>query len=151
MDAKEKAKLERYLKNASRFLWGLSRESQKVTYPWLRNKGKRLWGQHFDFKDGSYHDVIEQLLVNPGVERLLAGLVAPMIREQFSDRAIEFLRLSWHAGTLPAMPYLKQYKIEDPYPFLEINRQFNYVERWGDFAGVWFEEIESLLPGDAVS
>lgn len=145
MDEKQKGKLERYFKNSSRFLWGLSRENQKVTYPWLRNKGKKLWGQHFDFRDGSYHDVTEQLLKNPGMERLLKDLIVPNVKEQFSDKALEFLRVSWNVGTLPSLSYLKQYNVEDAYPFLEINKQFNYVERWGEFAGTWFEEIEDFL------
>jgi hypothetical protein len=29
--------------------------------------------------------------------------------------------------------------------FVEINRQFDFVERWTVFAGLWFEEIEPLL------
>lgn len=151
MDAEQKGKLERYFKNSSRFLWGLSRENQKVTYPWLKNKGKRIWGPNFDFKDGSYNDVTEQLLKNPGIERLIKDLIIPMIEDQFREKALEFLRLSWNAGTRPTISYLKQYNIKDAFPFLEINQQFNYVERWGEFAGVWFEEIEPLLKKDMPS
>jgi hypothetical protein len=118
--------------------------NQNYTYSWLRRKGKKLWGRGFDFKDGSYHDVKEQLLQNPGIGRLLKELIAPMVKGRFSDKAMEFLQLSWNAGTLPSISYLKQYNI-DPYPFVEINKQYNYVERWGEFAGVWFEEIEPYL------
>lgn len=142
MDSKQKEKLERYFKNSSRFLWGLGGKNQKETYPWLRNKGKRLWGLDFDFKDGSYRDVTNQLLENPGIERVLNDLIVPRTKELFSDKALEFLKMSWDAGTLPDISYLKLCNIQEPYPFLEINRQFNYVERWGEFAGVWFEEIE---------
>jgi hypothetical protein len=145
VDTKQKEKLERYFKNSSHFLWGLGEKNQKVTYPWLRNKGKRLWGANFDFRDSPYRGVTEQLLVNPGIERLLRDLIVPRVKEQFSDKAIEFLRLSWNVGNLPSITYLKQYNVEDAYPFIEINRQFNYVERWGELAGVWFEEIEPWL------
>jgi len=149
MDAKQKAKLERYFENASRFLWGLSRKNQKNTYPWLRNRGKELWGASFDFQDGSYRKVTEQLLRNPGIERLLKDLIAPIVtRELFTERAIDCLRDCWNDGKLPQLSELKNYSIHDAihaYPFLEVNAQFGYVERWGDFAGPWFEEIEPWL------
>ena len=143
MDTKLKTKLERYLKNASRFLWGLSRENQKKTYPWLISKGKKAWGPQFDFKYGPYAEVVDQVLVNPGIEKLLTDLVAPIItKELFAEKALDFLRDCWNNGKQPSIDDLKKYNIHDPYPFCEINTQFNYVERWGDFAGVWFEEIE---------
>jgi len=146
MDIAQQGKLERYFKNASRFLWGLGGgKNQKEVYPWLRTKGKKLWGHGFDFKNGSYHDVQEQLLQNPGIEKLLKGLIVSEVKKKFSDQALAFLQLSWNAGTLPMTSYLKQYNILNAYPFLEINNQFNYVERWGEFAGVWFEEIEPYL------
>lgn len=149
MDAKQRAKLARYLQNASRFLWGLSRKNQKDTYPWLRYRGELLWGVSFDFEGGSYAKVTEQLLRNPGIERLLKDLIAPIVtRERFTEGAIDYLRDCWNDGKLPQLSKLKNYSIADAeyaYPFLEINRQFGYVERWGDFAGPWFEEIEPWI------
>lgn len=133
-----KSKLERYFKNASRFLWGLGPGNQKETYAWLRNKG-------FDFTQGPYAKVAEQLIQSPGIESIIRKLIIPRVKERFSDKAIEFLRNCWHAGTLPDVSLLKQYNIRDVYPFLEINTQFDYVERWGEFAGFWFEEIESVF------
>jgi hypothetical protein len=103
-----------------------------------------LLGANFDFKEGPYKEVIAQLLQNPGIERLLQDLVVPRVRELFSDQALEFLRISWYAGTLPDISYLKHYNInlEDASPFLEVNKFYKYVERWGDFAGIWFEEMD---------
>jgi len=145
MNSEQKGKLERYFKNSSRFLWGLSRENQKLTYPWLRRQGQSLWKDlQFDFKDSSYANVTAQLLENPGIEKLLNDLIIPRVKELFNERALEFLRGCWKDGILPSMPFLKQFNILDAYPFLEVNTQFNYVERWGEFAGVWFEEIEKL-------
>lgn len=140
MDPKKKAKLERYLKNASRFLWGLSPGNQKETYEWL-SKRKRLV-----FEKGTYTYVTDQLLREPGIERLLKELIIPRVKEQFTDKALEYLRSCWQAGTTPDMSFLKLYGINEKnaHPFLEINLQYNYVERWGEFAGVWFEEIEEL-------
>lgn len=135
MDTKQKGKLERYFKNSSRFLWGLSGRNQKETYDWLRSKG-------YDFNQGSYAKVTEQLIQNPGIESILKNLIIPIVKERFSENAIEFLRNCWEAGTLPNISLLKPYNIKDASPFLEINTQFDYVERWGEFAGLWFEEIE---------
>lgn len=135
MDAKKKAKLERYFKNSSRFIWGLGQGNQRETYRWLRAKG-------FTFDDGSYARVTDQLLENPGIEKLINELIVPRIKELFSDKSIEFLRSCWQAGTRPDVSFLKLYNIRDALPFLEVNSQFAYVERWGEFAAMWFEEIE---------
>jgi hypothetical protein len=150
MDATQKGKLERYFKNASHFLWGLGKGNQKETYNWLKGYGKQHLGSDFDFKEGPYRDVISQLLLNPGIERLLKDLVVPRVRELFNDEALEFLRVSWNAGTLPDISYLKHYNIntEDAGPFLEVNKWYKYVERWGDFAGLWFEEMELAIELD---
>ena len=147
MDAKQKGKLERYFKNASRFLWGLGNKNQKETYHWLKSYGRQHLGSDFDFKESPYGDVIAQLLQNPGIERLLKDLIVPRVRELFNDQALEFLHVSWNAGTLPDISYLKHYNIniEDARPFLEVNKWYKYVERWSDFAGIWFEEMDDIL------
>jgi hypothetical protein len=143
METKQKEKLERYFKNASRFFWGFGKRNQKETYHWLKTYGRKKLGSDFDFKEGPYREVIAQLLQDPGIERLLDDLIVPRVRELFSDQALEFLHISWNAGILPDISYLKQYNIniEDASPFLEVNKSYNYVERWGDFAGIWFEEV----------
>jgi len=135
MNARQKQKLERYLKNASRFLWGLGPGNQKENYRWLRGKG-------FEFDNGTYSHVTNQLLERYGVEQMINRLVVQRVKDLFSDKAIDFLRDSWRAGAIPNISLLNLYNIRNATPFLEINRQFNYVERWGELAGVWFEEIE---------
>ena len=137
MDPKRKAKLERYLRNSTWFLWGLGRGNQKETYRWLGERG-------FKFNSGTYAAVTDQLLENYGIERILRDLVVPRVSELFTEKAIDFLRSCWEAGTKPDISFLKLYNIKDGSPFLEVNSQFNYVERWGEFAGLWFEEIEEL-------
>jgi len=138
MDTNQKGKLERYFKNSSRFLWGLGPGNQKETYQWLRGKG-------FVFDNGTYAHVTTQLLENPGIEILLKDLIIPRVKEIFSEKAIDFLRTCWQAGTLPDISFLRLYNIKDAPSFLEVNTQFNYVERWGELAGLWFEEIEGKL------
>jgi hypothetical protein len=137
MDAKQKGKLERYCKNSSRFLWGLGCGNQKETYQWLRGKG-------FVFDNGSYAHVTTQLLENPGIEKILKTLIIPRVKELFTEKAIDFLRTCWQAGAVPNVSFLKLYNIRNASPLLEVNPQFNYVERWGELAGLWFEEIEEL-------
>lgn len=139
MDDKQKRKLERYFRNARRFLWGLPRRNQKEAYKWLEGKG-------FNSEDGTryagpYSHVSGQLLNKYGIEKIIKELVIPRVKELFSEQALEFLRGCWNTGMLPDMSFLGTYNIQDPYPFLEINTQFKYVEGWGDFAGLWFEEI----------
>jgi len=139
MDAKQKQRLERYLKNSSRFLWGLGPGNQKENYQWLKGRG-------FIFDNGSYGHVTSQLLDNPGIDKIIKELIIPRVNELFTEKSLDFLRDCWQAGTRPDMSFIKLYKIknENATPFLEINQQFNYVERWGELAGVWFEEIENL-------
>ncbi len=135
MDEIQKGKLERYFKNATRFLWGLGPGNQKVTYKWLREK-------KFDFNDGTYDHVTNQLLQNYGIEQIIKRIVIPRVKELYSHKAMEFLKNSWYAGSKPDMSFLNHFGIRTPTPFLEVNMQFNFVERWGDLASVWFEEIE---------
>ena len=136
METKKKAKIERYLKNSPWFLWKLGPGNQQETYKWLEGKG-------FNFTKGSYDHVTAQLLENPGINQLLERIVVPEIHLRFTPKTIEYLRDCWNSGTSPNLSLLSQaYNVKDAFPFLEVNVQFNYVERWGEFAGLWFEEME---------
>jgi len=135
MDEKQKRKLEQYLKNSTRFLWGLGPGNQNENYTWLRARG-------FEFDNGNYSHVTNQLLENYGIEQIIKRIVIPRVKELFSQKAIDFLKESWQAGSRPDISFLRLYGIVKPSPFLEVNTQFNYVERWGELAGIWFEEIE---------
>jgi hypothetical protein len=138
MDENQKQKLERYLKNSARFLWGLGPGNQKENYKWLRQRG-------FEFNDGTYDHVTNQLLDNYEIEQIIKRIVIPRVKDElYTHKALDFLRESWRAGSKPDMSFLNHYSIQPPTPFLEVNTQFNFVERWGDLAGVWFEEIETV-------
>ncbi len=149
MDAKQGSKLERYLRNSSRFIWGLGPGNQGENYEWLDKKGYRnAEGQRYK---GSYSNVTNDLLARHGIESIIRDLIVPAVKERLgdkADKAIKLLRNCWQEGVTPDMSLLKLNKIEAknaaPF-FLEINTQFNYVERWGELAGIWFEEIEPLL------
>ena len=138
MDENQKRKLERHLKNSTRFLWGLGLGNQKENYRWLRENG-------FEFNDGTYSHVTNQLLENYGIEQIIKRIVIPRVKDElYSQKALDFLRESWQAGSKPDMSFLSHFGIQTPTPFIEVNMQFNFVERWGDLAGVWFEEIEPI-------
>ena len=137
MDEQQKHKLERYFKNSTRFLWGLGPGNQKENYRWLRGNG-------FEFNDGLYNHVTNQLLENYGIEQIIKRIVVLRVKDLYSQKALDFLKESWYAGTRPDMSFVSHYGIKTPTPFLEVNTQFNFVERWGDLAGIWFEEIEPI-------
>lgn len=135
MDEHKKQKLERYMRNSRRFLWGLGKGSQKETYLWLKSMG-------FEFELGSYASVTQELLLaNGGLELVLDKVVIPKIKKDFPDKALTYLKECWYAGTNPDPTLLKSAGAYKFAPFLDYNTQYKYVEGWGEFAGLWFEEI----------
>jgi len=150
MDDKQKGRIERYLLNADRFMWGLGPGNQKETYTWLEDK-------KFRFTKARYGLVIQQLLRNPGLEELLTRLVIPTVKEMFPDDTLNELRKLWNIGELPDLKKdINRLEVKgkgNPGPdrafhwrsFVEISTQFHYVERWGELAGIWFEEIEPWI------
>lgn len=150
MDDKQKRKIERYLMNANRFMWGLGPGNQQKNYDWLED-------EEFKFTRTRYGLVTQQLLRNPGIEELLTTLVIPTVKEMFPDDTLNELRKLWYIGELPNLKKdINRLEVNgkvDPgpdrafhwRPFVEISTQFHYVERWGELAGVWFEEIEPWI------
>ena len=154
MDERERGKIKRYFKNSERFLWGLGPGNQESTYKWLKDQGFNI------SRRGTYSQVILELLEKNGVEKILEDAVVPRVKELFVPGGkLDFLRDCWEKGILPKKERLRElglifdtrhpvpaWRIQNKaYPFLVFNSQYEYVERWGDFAGVWFEEIEPLL------
>ena len=148
MDNVKKAKLERYLKNAKAFLWGVIPENQKKTYDRLDDRGFKIDDNEYEVRPkGSYDFVTAKLLEKHGIEKILKGLIIPEVTKNVPSDLMNFLRDSWSKGQRPNYVSWKKYKVseEKSFPFLEINRQFSFVERWGELAGLWFEEIETLI------
>ena len=136
MEEKQKQKLTRYFMNASKFLWGLPRSNQQAAYRWLRNKG-------YEFQNGTYAYVINQLKENPGIEKILRDIVVPEVEKLFPPGLLESLQEHWNNGRLPDMALLNTYGEPRCDPFLEVGgyEKFRYIDRWGDFAPIYFEEI----------
>jgi hypothetical protein len=106
-------------------------------YAWLREKGYVLRGK--------YDDVNALLLMKLGIARIITDLVSPIVDERFVKPSPDFLKdleSCWNQGLPPRMSFL--HKVEDPFPFLEVNLQYAAI-RFGQFAGLWFEEIQPSL------
>ena len=138
MDMVRKRKLEHYMMNSRKFIWGLGRRNQKQNYAWLQSKG-------YSFTPGSYTHVTAQLLESPGIEKFMAQVIIPRVKDLFTEQPLSYLRTCWESGTTPDLAVLKRFGLHTSLaaePFVEINSQYNYVVGWGELAGVWFEEIE---------
>ena len=175
MNPSEKEKLERYFRNADRFLWGVIPGDKRAVFAVLRTVLKELGEDSMlipDHKKSTYAMVIENLLGKLGIDRILTEIVVKQVRRQFADRtgALDFLRAHWISGTLPRWQTLQSLRAPrtvmqrvldavDPKDapakrqqtsdiidaFVQVNNQYQYVHGWTAFAGLWFEEIEPLL------
>ena len=148
MDAGQREKLERYLRNANRFLWGLGPGNQRKTYEWMEYRGFNDSGSRFK---SSYADTTEKLVKYYGIERIMRDIIKKRIDDTFPAPFIEFLRNCWKTGVCPSVDMLKANGFisildnRDLEALLLYNKQFNFIEGWGTLAGVWFEEIEPYL------
>ncbi len=174
METYQIEKLDRYFRNAGRFMWGVIPGDKRIVFMTLRAALTEL-GENTalvpDHKKATYAMVTENLLGKLGIERILTEIVGKQVRRQFADRtgALDFLRAHWLSGTLPRWQTLqslraprtvKQRFVESMHPsedvllgkqtadildaFVEVNTQYKYVHGWTVFAGLWFEEIEPL-------
>lgn len=160
MDAHQKKRLEAYLRNSRRFLWGLSPGNQGTVYDWLEHT------MHVQFTRGNYDSVTTQLIKNRdlGIENLIRNIVIPTVTVVFPKNTIASLRDSWEQkGHPPDLDTLRSLRINMKVtkkdagiensqiwlPFVEINTLYKhkYVERWGELASIWYEEIEPYLQG----
>ena len=158
MDVRQKERLEAYLRNCNRFLWGVRPWNQKMIYDWLDNK------MHLQFTRGTYDDVTLQLLNNRnlGIEKVLENIIIPTVKEVFPEETITYLRDCWNHDGLPrdlniirglkVNITVKKDRVGDENsviwrPFIQINTLYQaiYVEGWGELAPIWFEEIEPWL------
>jgi len=151
MESQQQRRVEHYLINADHFLWGLTPGNQQKTYEWLEKQ------MGFHFTKAKYGLVIQQLLRDPGVEVVLKRLVVLGVAARFPAETLDALRRLWNLGELPDLKkdlsvltvngegYAGPDRGFHWRPFVEINTQFHYVERWGNLAGVWFEEIEPWM------
>ena len=175
IDTDNKAKLERYLRNADKFLWGVIPGTKPAILNFLQSQLNDL-GYAVALPPGNtpiqYAFITDQLLAALGVERVVTDLVATNVKRQFSNQpsALDLLRAHWQSGGPPKwqtlLTFLRPKTPEqqglitirsksdlasnlEMFDILDVFLQFNiqnrYVHGWKAFAGVWFEEIEPIL------
>ncbi|MFC2015247.1 hypothetical protein ACFLUP_04585 [Chloroflexota bacterium] len=169
LDRAIKEKLTRYLLNANPFLWNvLDGKNKKDRLQEL--KGMGFLAEYPDKTNANYNKIIQDLLVELGIEVILRMIVVPKIRALFTSDIISYFRRCWEQGQTPTLKYLREQGLyhrtirqrevyegrldfyEEPpsgykdasFIFVQIETQHNFVERWTVFAGLWFEEIEAL-------
>lgn len=174
----QKDKLERYLRNADQFLWGIIPGNKKAVFTSLREMLQEIGEERVSIPErgaSTYAMATESLLAKLGIVRVITEIVALQLKREFSKRpgAIDFLRAHWSSGTLPRWQTLVTLRAPKPLKqkildsissgeptkrprqtadildaFVQVNTQFEYVRGWTVFAGLWFEEIEPLLKAD---
>ena len=165
-------KLRRYLINADPFLWNVLDKKNKKG----RLKELQALGYLNNYSSGSnpvYSKINQDLLVELGVEGILEHIVVPRIKALFAADDLQYFRRCWEQGQTPPLDYFKKRKLyrkhhftsnevvgegwdnysisgykEPAFVFVHINTQYDFVEHWTVFAGLWFEEIEPLLDPD---
>ncbi len=106
MDQRQREKLERYMRNAERFMWGVIPGNKRAVFTQLQTLLKEL-GQDSaavsEHQKDTYAMVTESLLAKLGIERVVTEIVAREVKRQFEHRpgAMDFLRAHWLTGTLP--------------------------------------------------
>ncbi len=106
MDPRQKEKLERYMRNSERFMWGVIPGKKRAVFTQLQTLLKEL-GQDSatvpEHQKATYSMVTENLLAKLGIERVVTEIVAGEVKRQFEHRpgAMDFLRAHWLTGTLP--------------------------------------------------
>lgn len=149
------------LRNANKFLWGISNRNQKETYIWLKEKDflDKPKGAKFGVQfTKSYDDTLEKLLETYGIEKIMTDLVKPRVYEILSEPLMNSLRQCWQNGVRPTVDTIKmsgrEYILtekartkwhDEPDSFLIYNTQFNYIEGYGQLGYIWFEVIEPWL------
>ncbi len=157
MDTKQSMRLESYFLNAQLFLWGLG-SGQKETYKWLELHS-------IQFERATYESVRLQLIETIGIQGVIQKIIIPLVQKKFPKESRDFLREKWNNHRLPDLTEVNKLTINDNFkelkekkdaggqyrlwkPFLEISTQnptWNYVERWGQLAPIWFLEIEDTF------
>lgn len=169
MSREKKDKLKRYMLNADPFLWGLLQtKNKKQRLKELKAMG--LLAQHPESTNASYGKINHDLLKEIGIEGVLERIVVPNVKRLFIEDVLAYFNRCWEEGQPPDLEYLRDHRLyprrygtrevherpvhiaeapsgyKDPaFIFFQIDTQYNYVLRWTNFAGVWFEEIEPLL------
>jgi hypothetical protein len=167
MKREQSEKLKRYLFNANPFLWDvLAGKNKKSRIKELKKLG--FLGNYSEGSNPPYSKIIDDLLIELGIEGILEQIVIKNITARFTTEVLSYFRRCWEQGQIPDKKYLKEHHLYgsgflEPefregwgksavtgyrypaYIFVQIHRQHDFVERWTVFAGLWFEDIEPVF------
>lgn len=142
MDNRQREKLLRHIRNASPFLWGIIPGKNKEVI----RKGLAEWGFTVTVPEKATYAALLEDLIGKDEGNSLFLTIGKNIKRILAGEKLDILRRYWIDGRLPDTAYLKRNGMFDiAYIFLNVNSQFDYVEGWTTFAGLWFEDIEPYL------
>jgi hypothetical protein len=165
MVKEQSEKLKKYLINADPFLWDvLLAKNKKGRIKELQNLN--LLQSYPEKSNANYSKINQDLLVELGIEKIFKEIIQKQIEFLFKPEHLSYFRRCWEQGQTPDMKYLRKEKLyhkpifgtdekteglktsghkSPAFIFLDIHRQYEFVEHWTVFAGLWFEEIEDYL------
>jgi|GEM_PF-5682878 len=139
-----------YFKHPDRFLFGLVNKKQREVYAWLEKKGF-VDGDGGRYQ-GTYTEVETAMVNNQGIRKIIEDLIIPQVNVNFSEYSRRYLSEKWKNNEVPNIGDLEKNSITyrtQSYggcTFLEtsiINGE-THVDRWSDFAKLYFIELENL-------
>ncbi len=168
MTSEQLRKIGRYFLNADPFLWGVLRSKiKKGRIKELQERG--YLSQYTKGSNPIYTRLNRDLLVELGVKGYWKKLLCPEFRNSLLWKTCVISATAGNRGKPPNLNTCKNtsymagtYSVtvrcgkgfgeervtgyKDPaFIFVHIEPQFNIIQRWTVFAGLWFEEIEPSL------
>ena len=165
-------KIERYMRNANPFLWGVLEASNKGTTITEVQGLVREVGKIFTKAYPTYDDMLNDLLLKLHVDGIIEKIILEKLTKRIGREVLEDLKHYWIRGRLPDLEYLEAHhlyreqtpkqeeamhikdKIQNQPAEIFFNivhqyRETHYtsVREWKAFGGLWFEEIEPYLSG----
>lgn len=103
-------KLKRYFMNADPFLWGVLEEKNKKGR--LKELKKLGFLQSYSERsNATYARINQDLLVELGIEGILARIVVPKVTSAFAPDVLRHFRRCWDQGQNPDLKYLKEQRL----------------------------------------
>jgi hypothetical protein len=147
----QERRLTNYFEQADRFLWGFPLgKGQRETYKWLADKGFTDKSKNGRPYRGPYKETEASMVLYQGIRRVIDEIVIPQVKANFDSKSLEYLSKRWHENEIPKFEELENVKFRiDEYggcSFLEtsIIGGKPHVDRWSNFAKMYFIELEDL-------
>jgi hypothetical protein len=160
---------------ADTFLFGLVPGEQNAAYRYLKVE-QNFCDEYGRQYRGSYNNVLDEILKNQGIERLVYEVIIPLVQNEFGDplpngkSSLEILRDEyWDKGKLPDKQAIESYGIEW-HSHKVYRNKYNPKEKYGkegtgncnllnvtevgdkwvvrfsEFCKLWYTELAELYP-----